>query len=372
MKRLFYFVALICFLFLTSCHNDDIPEVTDPGQAEKDSIEHACAYKEYCLLSAFCKAEKQPNGDLRYTPTYGDILYSTTPTIRYVAADNLKDAKVIFLSILSMAFDPAETVDITPNNITYRIEGKGSLRFLASSDEKTIARIEVDFPVILGLKEIVFIPKDRWPNNGLSLLNIGDVYEDASTEERNRFLCIRDTESSNAGILITFDGTIVERGKKKLKSWSSSVKWGKVKASADMYVIPYGTQLYSGMPTGPEFTILSKFLYYQGTSTRTTEADLIFVKGVGNRGGLSPLIFSKDSRLLTGGVSEADYYSYWFWYYYYGRAYFIKGNGDVPYAPFDYQSEESLLTKYECIPSLCVTVDSSFDPKENMLVKIYP
>lgn len=371
MKQLFYFITLIGFLFFTSCHKDVVPELPDPDQSAKDSIAHVRAFKERCLLSALCDTEMNLDSSWLYTPTYGTVLYGSTPTVRYMVVDDLEHAKRLFFGMLVMALDSAETVNMTPNDITYSIEDKGSLHFSASSDVKIqIAHVEVNFPVVPELKEIVFIPKERWPYNDISWLRYGAVYKDKKTG--HRFICIADTRSG-PGYLITFDGKPVKAKINKVDYdlWISQTDWASTKPTyAEIFVSKNNVKMHKGMSDVNALYMLRKFMYdtnFDGSKVINEEAEKILIRGIANETALSPHLYGRDIKCLVSEGAESYSWAFGWWYYTMVPYFFINERDYLGYIKF--WSDENWM---DLTPSYTAKVGSSFNPEEHGLEMIYP
>ena len=141
----------------------------------------------------------------------GKALDEMAPTELYVGAENIEEAKEIFLSWIVNK----ESVISTGNNITVSLKSEerndqGKVYFTAKEQGSMVGEYpliaEVTFDTdIKYVSKVYFINKSSWPNNAGSLFFIGDIVELHSfgQEGRKNYVCIRESSAGVKGMLIS-------------------------------------------------------------------------------------------------------------------------------------------------------------------------
>lgn len=141
----------------------------------------------------------------------GKALDEMAPTELYVGAENIEEAKEIFLSWIINK----ESVISTGNNITVSLKSEerndqGKVYFTAKEQGSMVGEYpliaEVTFDTdIKYVSKVYFINKSSWPNNAGSLFFVGDIVNLHSfgREGMKNYVCIREFSAGVKGMLIS-------------------------------------------------------------------------------------------------------------------------------------------------------------------------
>lgn len=171
----------------------------DSSLSRADSLDVAL----YNVVQAFCETDSTLADKLAlkqtFEPTYGRVIYSVTPTVRYVATDNTADARDKFMIKLHTAILYAHA-DSTANEIVVDLGSNGKVEFVPTQKEGSVAIVNVDIPAIPNLSQIVFILPEAMPQNeGEGQLQAGNILR----KNGRYWICVRPAE--HGGVLVTFD-----------------------------------------------------------------------------------------------------------------------------------------------------------------------
>lgn len=141
----------------------------------------------------------------------GKALDEMAPTELYVGAENIEEAKEIFLSWIINK----ESVISTGNNITVSLKSEerndqGKVYFTAKEQGSMVGEYpliaEVTFDTdIKYVSKVYFINKSSWPDNAGSLFFVGDIVNLHSfgREGMKNYVCIREFSAGVKGMLIS-------------------------------------------------------------------------------------------------------------------------------------------------------------------------
>ena len=141
----------------------------------------------------------------------GKALDEMAPTELYVGAENIEEAKEIFLSWIINK----ESVISTGNNITVSLKSEerndqGKVYFTAKEQGSMVGEYpliaEVTFDTdIKYVSKVYFINKSSWPNNAGSQYFVGDIVNlhSSGREGWKNYVCIREYSAGVKGMLIS-------------------------------------------------------------------------------------------------------------------------------------------------------------------------
>ena len=141
----------------------------------------------------------------------GKALDEMAPTELYVGAENIEEAKEIFLSWIINQ----ESVISTGNNITVSLKSEerndqGKVYFTAKEQGSMVGEYpliaEVTFDTdIKYVSKVYFINKSSWPNNAGSEYFVGDIVPCLTLGEEGvkNFVCIREYSAGVKGMLVS-------------------------------------------------------------------------------------------------------------------------------------------------------------------------
>lgn len=204
-------VGAIVLTFLgCSGDNDNVATVDEEQEAMEARIRDEL--KTEGIMKELCQIDTLDNGKLSYTPRIGKALESATPTVYYTIGYDLEFARQTFNGIIAaLNEDKEKNLDVDDVR-----QGNIHLTFSQSTASGEIARIAVDCPDLKDvLTEIVFVTKDRWPENvGHSPFKMLDIYK----YKNNYYVCVRTSESAS-GIMLSLDINISEEDKDKFEKY---------------------------------------------------------------------------------------------------------------------------------------------------------
>lgn len=199
----------------TACSNEDDDPVDEPEDPEEfieetepltrqDSLDIAFMN----VVSTLCQTDstlyEQGGSSGNFSPDYGTVLYTVTPTVRYNVAESTEDAKGKFSLAFATAIDFAGAQD-DGNTIRIDLGSKGTIEFEPAQEDGKVGVLIVNVPQIPDLTQIVWLQNEAWPlnedNGGAS---IGKTFK---SPDGKRWVCIQTPESAPNGILVTFDNT---------------------------------------------------------------------------------------------------------------------------------------------------------------------
>lgn len=198
-----FLLGLLAFGF-TSCSDDDSD--TSALETEKDKkelLEAREQAKTEGIVQKLCHVTMLEDSTFLYEPAMGKALYEITPTVYYEPVSSLEEAEQAFRRIIS----PLNTDSLENESAGLKevVQGDVHLKFEQGSSSKELAKIVVDCPRLHDvLTEIVFMPKDQWPeNDNESPFTFLSVWRQNST--KNVYICVRASQGG-PGLLLTFDG----------------------------------------------------------------------------------------------------------------------------------------------------------------------
>lgn len=232
-----FLLGLLAFGF-TSCSDDD-PDT--PAVENKDDEKEILAVKEEMktegIVQQLCHVTMLEDSTFQYEPAMGKALYEITPTVYYEPVSSLEEAEKVFRRIIS----PLNTDSLGNDNTKLReiTQGDVHLKFELGSSSKELAKIVVDCPRLRDvLTEIVFMPKDQWPENDYaSPFMYWSVWRYKPTG--HLYLCVK-SAGGGPGVLLTFEGGWIEDWFKKYDFWQGSFYvWQNTAKSADIEALGY-------------------------------------------------------------------------------------------------------------------------------------
>ena len=157
---LYFVLAASVMLTVSSCSEDDSPEVPVDG-VEVTACDELQMFQNYIVMT-----DDEGNFVER---VYGKVLNEADTTIVSIGADNVEEARKIFERWL--AFEP-NVQETAPNVLTYYPkdedgEPQGEIYFTPVNDDPTCtARVTYSAETPLRhFKQIDFIPRSLWPEN---------------------------------------------------------------------------------------------------------------------------------------------------------------------------------------------------------------
>lgn len=202
-KILILLLGVLAFAF-TGC-SDDTPDnsALEKEKEEKEFLEAVEQMKTEGIVQQLCHVNMLEDSTFQYEPALGKALHAITPTIYYEPVASLEEAEQAYSRIISpLNADSLANDDVELKEIT---QGDVHLKFEQGSSAQELAKIIVDCPRLRDvLTEIVFMPKELWPeNDDESPFTFLSVWKQKSTN--NIYLCVRKSEGG-PGKLLTFDG----------------------------------------------------------------------------------------------------------------------------------------------------------------------
>ena len=245
-----------------------------------------------------------------FQPEYGMVVYSISPTVRYVVVDNADEARMLFINNFFLAIEYARA-DTTNTNILINLYEYGSIEYTPAQSEGSVAVINVDIPCISDLTQVVCIIPEATPQNDDGQLRDGNVlrYKDG-----RYWVCIR--TARYGGLLVTFDSRDGRPFNKNDGESTPKPTWvddpfceacGKDDEKSGWIALDVKGRAYIniGFPSVDDLNALRKFLYDDGGNIRKTAQDALTF-AVKKRGGedLYNNIFTKYQPFCCGtGVS---------------------------------------------------------------------
>ena len=160
-------LTMVMSLTTVGCSNDEIFEASTTStpqeelglsDAELAQLEETTAAN--MMLKALCDIDST-SGKTTYTPHVGKVLYSATPTVRYMVADSKEEAEREYTNIVLALLKDGNT---QPEHDVKK--GDVHLTFVNGVNAEETARIIVDCPRLKDvLTTIIFLPRAVWPEN---------------------------------------------------------------------------------------------------------------------------------------------------------------------------------------------------------------
>ena len=199
MKKLMNFwlmAALLCGLGLsvTSCKDDD-DGLTAEQQAEKQQGEQLeKAAKFWNVVGQLVGTNNTPDdyASQTFEPTIGEPL-SGNATVRQVATNDLEAAAQRFCNLAGL---PEGTVTQETAAYTWSDPDVGTLTYTKSTDEKSLATVDVNIRQVPGLRQLVYLTPEQAGHNAnytTCYYRFGDVISRVRTDDgvREFWVCVR-------------------------------------------------------------------------------------------------------------------------------------------------------------------------------------
>lgn len=191
----------------TACSNDSEDSETDEpveytGETEQLTRQDSLDVAFQSAVSTLCETDSIVEPSENYAPDYGTMLYKASPTVRYKMAENAEDALAQFRLAFAAAIEFAGAND---DGTTVRIDfgEKGSIEFERTQGDGRMGILNVDIPQIPDLTQVVWLQTEAWPlNDGDGGTYIGQTFK---SPQGFKWVCVRTPESSEYGLLVTFD-----------------------------------------------------------------------------------------------------------------------------------------------------------------------
>lgn len=227
------FMALAVGFTCFACSDDD----DDPSvPTEEEETEEEIALREElrtaALTANLCDVDTLADGTVQYTPIIGEVLDQATPSVRYVVADSVQEARLTWGTIVSALQDSAQDLS-GQNEVT---QGDIHLTFTEGGADGQVASVNIDCDRFAEVfSRIVFITSDRWPGNDQgSPFGYLSVVKQKSTGWI--YLCVRQAQQGQDGILMTFDGGVTNKNSILNTYWQGNIiLWDGV-ATADAFI----------------------------------------------------------------------------------------------------------------------------------------
>ena len=189
---------------LTACSDDDDNNASEMPQEGEVEFFNELSFLQNSIVEIDSTGAKMG-------VSCGKALDEMAPTELYVGAENIEEAKEIFLSWIINK----ESVISTGNNITVSLKSEerndqGKVYFTAKEQGSMVGEYpliaEVTFDTdIKYVSKVYFINKSSWPNNAGSLFFVGDIVNLHSfgREGMKNYVCIREFSAGVKGMLIS-------------------------------------------------------------------------------------------------------------------------------------------------------------------------
>ena len=274
-------VALCCW---TGCSDDndtdskldnDISNAASRATRE-DSVRIATqlVYQRLCVTDTAMHI-KLSSGVDEFQPCYGAQLYDVTPTVRYVSANSLADARQMFITEFQGAITYLNA-DTTAVTIRLDLGQQGYICFLPEGSDGHVAKIEVSLKQLDRLTEVCFLQDEAWPQNAVNSIAQGNTF--LSTDGHN-FICIKNAENQ-AGLMVTFDlgwdrllnndGYIAQRHDPTLGEWPNAPDNLPGRYPWHSYIF----FSHDGMIRSNQLYYLQGFLYEEGRQNKNSKEAL--------------------------------------------------------------------------------------------------
>jgi hypothetical protein len=202
-NRLLYLLmfCLSCFIY-TGCSSDDDP-VDEEEMFEEDEDVDELNY--LSVASVLLDGEKISEDSLVYTFSYGEVLDSSTPTVRSMGMNSYEEAFDWFV-YHCVPVDQRENYTGLMGEITIDMGEYGTITYHPSESADLYASIDIHLKDISNVTRLDIIPMSLWPNNETSDYVLGDVVYDTQGVEgvKEYYLCVSECEGSHKGILLSF------------------------------------------------------------------------------------------------------------------------------------------------------------------------
>ena len=208
----FTLLTIAMSLTTVGCSNDETLEVPTtstpqeqifPSDAEIAQIEEASAAN--MMLKALCDIDST-TGTTTYTPHVGKVLYSATPTVRYMVADSKEEAEREYTNIVAALVKDGKaqpSYDVKKGDI--------HLTFVNGGNAGETARIILDCPRLRDvLTTIIFLPRAAWPENAQATTPFTLLSVWKHVPSKRLYLCVREPFGCD-GIMLTLTNNNQER-----------------------------------------------------------------------------------------------------------------------------------------------------------------
>lgn len=228
---LFMALAVGFTCFACSDDDDDTSVPTEEEETEEDAAVREML-RTALLTDNLCNVDTLADGTVQYTPIIGEVLDQATPSVRYVVADSVQEARLTWGTIVSALQDSAQDIS-GQNEVT---QGDIHLTFTEGGADGQVASVNIDCDRFAEVfSRIVFITSDRWPGNDHgSPFGYLSVVKQKSTGWI--YLCVRQAQQGQDGILMTFDGGVTNKNSILNTYWQGNIiLWDGV-ATADAFI----------------------------------------------------------------------------------------------------------------------------------------
>ena len=196
LMNLWLLAALVCGLGLgvTSCKDDD-DGLTAEQQAEKQQGEQLeKAAKFWNVVGQLVGTNNTPDdyASQTFEPTIGEPL-SGNATVRQVATNDLEAAAQRFCNLAGL---PEGTVTQETAAYTWSDPDVGSLTYTKSTDEKSLATVDVNIRQVPALRQLVYLTPEQAGHNAnwtTCYYRFGDVFSRVRPDDgvREFWVCVR-------------------------------------------------------------------------------------------------------------------------------------------------------------------------------------
>lgn len=202
MKKIFltaiYALSLsVCFY---ACSDDDEQSSSDDEQ-ETGLLSLDTLYRDK-VVCQLCDVDTLSMGSVTYTPTKGEVLDESTPTIYSIGVDSEAEATSFFYSNCVPVGEEDNVTKGSDGSLTYSFGTCGTVKYTPVNSKSMIGYIDVNISDLDCLTKIEIIPSSLWPNNAYSAFYVGDVVQDNGGRW---WICVRANEGGQQGILMTWD-----------------------------------------------------------------------------------------------------------------------------------------------------------------------
>ncbi|MCR5140297.1 MAG: hypothetical protein K6B45_09070 [Bacteroidaceae bacterium] len=305
-------VAVVFGCCWTACESDLFEGTgkTTSSLTRSDSVQIALSniIKGLCETDSTLKDKLEMNV-VSFEPNYGMVVYSVTPTVRYVLVESADYARGLFMSkfLPAIQFTKADTLG---TNIRINLDAYGSVEYTPMQTNGSLAAIDVNVPQIPNLTQVFFVSPEALPQNGNGQLEAGNVlrYKDG-----RYWICIR--PANYGGLLVTFDrkdgnpfnGNDGQYNPKPTFVNDPFVTYCQTTETSWYPKVNNNSYINRGFPSREQLDALQRFMY-NDDGTRRSIAEDAFTFAIKNRGGknLYDCMF-EDGKVYCCG-DGADYW----------------------------------------------------------------
>jgi hypothetical protein len=190
-----WIIAMIGVGLFAACDDDD-GDVIDTPSAETLEILQSDEYAFQIVCAGLFNAY-----DSLYTmPAVGEALDETQPTVYATGVADEAAARSFFDNLCTVA---DRCTSLTDGSIQYDLGTYGNLCYRPSGENGALASLEVNLHEVTSLTRLDFISQDLWPNNDVSLFELGDIVKD--TAWGYTWVCVQEYGAGLPALFITFD-----------------------------------------------------------------------------------------------------------------------------------------------------------------------